>query len=155
MKLRLLFLLMIGFATAVATALNAGGGANYHQGITLTAVLDTADTTDDQYVQFSKTIGLEAQAFRFRLPAVKGRIMVSPAAQTYHGFGLKDSCKIRLLTSRQGEIRVLDSVFQAGLPCSLRVAIDSAEDTLIFTDLYLDIWIVDSTSDSIFTVTYP
>lgn len=118
----------------------------------LALVTDTADTTADQFSYKTGILPISSNGYDYA--AVKVRAIIGPAPQTAHGFGLLDSCKIALRTAFAGLERGLDSVSQVALPCTLTTKWITV-DSLVLKDVYLYWRIVDSTSDTVMTVSYP
>ena len=143
---------MLSFLILVATCVYVwAGGHNY---IGQHMVTNTCDTLNDT----ASGSGL-AEVARFNVTGfdmsgysvIKGKVKVQSSSNSNRGYGLLDSAAIYLVTEVLGERKILDSA-RSTIPCSLLIA--KSNDTLFGGLVGIDVYIVDTTSDTVMTATH-
>lgn len=82
--------------------------------------------------------------------SLTGTVIVNPSATTLRGYGLLDTCIIRIKSSMLGGDVVIFLDSTVGLPDTTYIAITGI-DTLFKSDFYLECVVADSSADSTFT----
>lgn len=147
---RFIWLAILAIPVFVGGLLYADGGITdwNNRNDSIVFVTDTTDTTNDRYVNDTGTIVLYDRAQDYGTLIL--RFIIDSSLEDAHGFGLADSCHIWFKTWTDGGFsKTLDSVKQAGLPCTLSVAYTGAlGDTTLLQKFGVYYRIVDSTSDT-------
>lgn len=138
MKSLLIFLVIILLAGMVSAGdyppLKAG------QVLSITSANATDSTYIDTLIHIGKTNGARTAIGVVRL---KGPITA------YSGAGLDDSAQILIKSIGQGRTRTHATATCAAIPCSCLFAIETATiDSILMSDLYIDVIVVDSLSDT-------
>jgi len=147
---RIIFICLIG--TLLASVFVWAGMGYQNTGIAkISIAVDTADTNATGRCTTATTVGLTTALEHFT--AVTGKAIVKPSPTTLRGLGNVDSAYLYVRTSLLGEDYDIASDSCASLPCTLYWA-STDGDTLFKGDMYIDVVITDSSSDSVFTAWY-
>jgi hypothetical protein len=144
-----LMLLLVGITAA--TIAGVGKGLKSKATVTLDIDYDsTGDTTALGYSYSTTVVGLTNNMKDY--DAAVGRVYIADGSPALRGTGLVDSLKMVLCTSLQGLERRLDSATLGAFPGSLYFSFSA--DTLFYHDLYLEVTLIDSTTDTAFDRDY-
>lgn len=143
--LRLLFVMII------AIAFIGAGEYQTHTGTKHLAVTTSVAGTDSTFGHGFWGLG---PAFGFT--SLHAQIIVGNATPVLRGIGEADSVMIKLFTSDYTGNIIIDSIYQASIPCTLNTVIHSnIGDSLLRNEINLEVWTADTLADSAFVATYP
>lgn len=112
--------------------------------------ITSANATDSTYIDSTIAIG-KTNGARTAI----GIVHVKGPISAYAGAGLDDSCSILIKSIGQGRTRTHTTATCAAIPCSCLFAIETATiDSILMSDLYIDVIVVDSLSDTAVVLPY-